>query len=203
MHLIDVVLFAHILVAIAAFSVAAILHTAQWVARGATSTATLKAWNPVIHRLEPMFPILALILFGLGAWLLGLSHGEFRWGDGWVITAVVGLAVMEIVGGALIAPRSKKLIAAIDGAADGPVDESLSAAVMNPVFWAATHFATAVALGIVFLMATKPSGMASAAIVVIAAALGIALGMAGARTPAPRFRMVDAAVASAGVGDRQ
>jgi hypothetical protein len=203
MHLINVVLFVHILVAIAAFSVAAILHTAQWVARGATSTATLKAWKPVIHRLEPLFPILALVLFGLGAWLLGLSDGEFRWGDGWVITSIVGLAAMEVVGGALIAPRTKKLIAAITDAADGPVDEPLNAAVMNPVFWATTHFATGVALGIVFLMATKPSGAAAVAIVVIAAALGTALGAAAARTPGPRFRMVDAAVASAGVGDRQ
>jgi hypothetical protein len=203
MHLVDVVLFAHIIVAIAAFCVAGILHTAQWVARGATSTSTLKAWSPVIHRLEPLFPVLALVLFGLGAWLLQLSDGKFRWGDGWVISAVVGLAVMEAVGGVLIAPRSKALVAGINGAGEGPVDAALHAAILDRAFWVASHFATAVALGIVYLMAAKPGGAASVAVLLVAAALGVAAGAAGARDPKPGYRVVGAAAVSAGVGEGQ
>jgi hypothetical protein len=206
MHLVDVVLFAHITVAIAAFCVAGILHTAQWVLRGATSTSTLKAWGPVVHRLEPLFPILALALFGLGAWLVHLSAGEFRWGDGWVISSVVGLAIMEIVGGVFIAPRSKKLVKAIEEAPDGAVSDALRAGYQNAMFWATTHFATGVAIGIVFLMATKPSGAASVVVLVIAAAAGLALGVAGARDSAPRYTMVGAtqpAAVSATAGDGQ
>lgn len=202
MHLVDVVLFAHIAVAIAAFAVAAILHTVLWVARGATSTGTLKAWAPVIHRLDPLFPILALVLFGLGAWLLHLSGGEFRWGDGWVISSVVGLAIMEIVGGVLLAPRSKELVAEIKGAADGPVDDTLRAAATDRALWLASHFSTGTALGIVFLMATKPGGAASATVLVVAALIGVAVGAAGTRLPAASYRVTDSVALSAGLADR-
>ncbi|MDT4925570.1 MAG: hypothetical protein QOG01_3283 [Pseudonocardiales bacterium] len=181
MHLIDVVLFLHIAVAIAAFGVATVLHTIQWSMRNATSMAQLKTWNPILHRIEPMFPILALILFALGGWLIGLSDGEFAWGDGWVITAIVGLALMEIVGGVLINKRSKNTVVAIAYADDGPIPSSVNAFMMNPVLWAASHFETGTALGILYLMATKPSGLASVAIVAICALAGIGVGALGAR----------------------
>jgi hypothetical protein len=172
------------------------------VARGATSIGTLKAWAPVIHRLDPLFPILALMLFGLGAWLLHLSGGEFRWGDGWVISSVVGLALMEIVGGVLLAPRSKRLVAGITAAADGPAEDALRATVNDRALWLASHFATGTALGIVFLMATKPSGAASVTVLVVAAGLGMAAGAAGTtRQSAGGGRMTDSPPVSAGVAD--
>jgi hypothetical protein len=194
MHLVDVALFLHVVVAILAFSVAALLHTIQWGTRGATSTAQLKAWNPIAHRLEPMFPILALVLFGLGAWLIGLSDGHFAWSDGWVITAVVGLAVMELVGAVLVMQRAKNALRAVDQAPDGPVDDTLRRFVLNPVLWAATHFATGTALGILYLMSAKPSGLTSVVVVVACGAAGAALGAAGARTRAT-VREVAAATA--------
>ena len=180
MHLVDIVLFAHIAVAIAAFGVAGVLHTAQWTSRRAGSTTTLKVWAPVVHRLEPLFPILALILFGLGAWLLALSDGEFGWGDGWVLTAIVGLALMEVVGGAVLAPRSKKALVAIHSAGDGPIDGAVADAFFDATLWAAGHFATGTAIGILFLMSTKPSGLVSVLIVALCALAGAAVGAAGA-----------------------
>ena len=121
MHLFDVVLFFHIAVAIAAFAIAGILHTAQYATRSAKTVAELRGWIPVTHRLEPLFPILALFLFALGAWLLHLSGGEFTWSDGWVVTAIVTLAVMEALGGAVLAPRGKRRHDVAEGAPDGPI----------------------------------------------------------------------------------
>jgi hypothetical protein len=180
-ELVNVVLFLHIFIALCAFGCAAILHTSQFVSRGATSTSTLKAWSPVAHRVEPLFPVLALILFGLGAWLLGLSDGEFSWGDGWVVTSIVGLAVMEIAGGVVLAPKGKAMHEAIMGAADGPVPESLRAVVLDRAVWAVSFFETTTALGIVYLMTNKPSAVASALIVAACAAAGLAIGTAAAR----------------------
>ena len=185
MHLIDAVLFLHIFIAICAFGCAAILHTSQFVTRGATTTGTLKAWAPVVHRVEPLFPILALVLFALGAWLLGLSDGEFKWGDGWVIAAIVGLFAMEAAGGAILAPAGKKLHEAIMTAPDGPVDPNLRAQLLDRTVWAVSFFETATALGIVFLMTNKPSGVASGIIVGACALAGLALGATCARQQAP------------------
>jgi hypothetical protein len=181
MHLVNVVLFLHIFIAILAFGCATLLHTTQVVMRGATSTATLKAWSPVSHRVEPFFPVLALVLFGLGGWLVGLSDGEFSWGDGWVVTSIVGLALMELVGGAVLAPRGKGLHEAIMSAPDGAVDAGLRQKVLDPAVWGAAAFETATALGIVYLMTNKPSGVASALIVAACAIVGALIGAAAAR----------------------
>ena len=182
MHLVNVVLFLHILVAILAFGCATVLHTTQFVMRGATSTATLKSWSPVSSRIEPIFPILALVLFGLGAWLLGLSDGEFGWSDGWVIVSVVGLALMEILGGAVLAPHGKHQHEAIMAAADGPIDRRLREVLLHPAVWAVTFFETSTALGIVYVMTNKPSGLASALIVGACAVGGALLGASFARS---------------------
>jgi hypothetical protein len=183
MHLVDVVLFLHIAVAVGAFGVATVLHTIQWSSRNASWMTQLKTWNPVVHRLDPIFPILALVLFGLGAWLISLSDGEFAWGDGWVITATVALGLMEAVGGVLVAKRSKNAAVAIDYADDGPIPASVRGFVMNPVLWMATHFETATAIGVLYLMATKPSAPASVLIVAVCALAGVGIGAIGARVP--------------------
>lgn len=196
MHLVDAVLFAHVIVAVVAFAVAGVLHVGQWYSRSAGTVAELRIWGRVAHRLEPLFPALAIVLFGLGAWLLSLSDGGFRWSDGWVITSAVGLGVMELVGGALLAPRSKKMSALLADAPDGPVDPAVRATACDPAVWALSHFATGTALGIVFLMTAKPSGAVSVAVVVLAAAVATAVGAAGART-AVRGRVAVAEPATA------
>jgi hypothetical protein len=181
MHLVNVVLFAHIFIAICAFGCATVLHIWQGVSKTATSTSTLKAWAPVVHRIEPLFPLLALVLFGLGAWLLGLSDGEFGWGDGWVSASIVGLFAMEAAGGVVLAPRGKKLHEAIMSAPDGPIDAPLRALVLDRAVWAVAVFETTTAIGIVYLMTNKPSGIASALIVAACALAGLAIGAGAAR----------------------
>jgi hypothetical protein len=200
MHLVDVVLFLHIAVAIAAFAIAGILHTAQYATRSARTVAELRGWIPVTHRLEPLFPVLALVLFGLGAWLLHLSGGEFRWSDGWVVTAVVTLAVMELLGGAVLAPRGKRLHAVADHAPDGPISPELRAALPDRAHWVVSHLITAIALGVVFLMAAKPNGWQSAVIVAGVGLVGAALGAYGsgvaARVSSPQPQSEPAAAAA-------
>ncbi len=130
-HFIDVVLFLHIAIAVLAFGVAGIMLTALAQMRSADSIAVLRTWQRVTHRVEPWFPILVLFLIGLGAWLIALSHGEFSWRDGWVITAVVTLVIMEGYGGAVLAPNAKRLHTRIEATPDGPVPDDLRAAVLN------------------------------------------------------------------------
>jgi hypothetical protein len=187
-HLFDVVLFAHIAIAIAAFSVAAILHTVQWASRSATSVQQLRAWVGATHRLEPLFPILALILFLFGGWLLHLSGGEFRWGMGWVITSSVTLGIMEALGGAFLASRGKQMYELTKQAPDGPISAELRAQVPDSVMWIVSHLITGLALGVVYLMATKPNGWQSVLIVAIVGGLGAAVGAAGARVSSPQLQ---------------
>ena len=159
--LFGVVLFLHISVAIVAFAMAGVMHTSlQAVARG-RSVQELRSWGHVMHRLEPLFPLMALLLLGLGVWLVHLGHGTddaFSFKDGWVITAIVTLVAVEAIGGAVLAPRGKKLTGLIDAAPDGPISADVRAGALDPMVWYAAHITTFAFLGVVFLMAAKPEG---------------------------------------------
>lgn len=184
MHLVDVVLFLHIIVAIAAFGVAAVLLTGLAQMRAARNMSALRSWAGIVHRAEPLFPALVIVLIGLGAWLIALSHGEFAWSQGWIIVTLVGLVIMEGFGAAVLAPAGKRLHARIEAEPDGPVSAELRAAITDPAPWLGGYVNTGIAVGIVFLMATKPNGALSVVVVVAAAALAGALG-ARLRMPAP------------------
>lgn len=176
MHLVDVVLFLHIAVAIAAFGVAALLMTGLVQMRSARNMSALRSWAGIVHRAEPMFPVLVVILIGLGAWLIALSDGEFAWSQGWIIVTLVSLVVMEGFGGAVLAPAGKRLHALIEAEPDGPVSPALRAAITDPVPWLGGYVSTGIATGIVFLMATKPNGLVSVLVVVIASAVAVGIG---------------------------
>lgn len=183
MHLVDVVLFLHITVAIAAFGVAAVLLTGLSQMRSAKNMSALRSWAGLVHRAEPLFPVLVVVLIGLGAWLIALSDGEFAWSQGWIIVTLVSLVIMEAFGGAVLAPAGKRLHARIEAEPDGPVSAELRAEITDPVTWLGGYFNTGIAIGIVFLMANKPNGLVSVLVVVIASALACAVG-ARLRVPA-------------------
>ena len=189
-HGADVVLFLHIAVAVVAFAVAGLLLTALSQMRTAESIAVLRTWQRVAHRIEPWFPVLVVVLIALGGWLIALSHREFSWSDGWVLTAVITLVIMEGYGGAVLAPTSKRLHAMIEGSAEGPVPDDVHAAVMNPLIWAGAWGEMGLAAGILFLMPTKPSGAWSVVIVVAVGLLAVAVGWRLSAAPARVRRAV-------------
>lgn len=170
-----VVLFLHIGVAIIAFMLAAVLHAALHAMPRSTSVAQARPFAAMVHRLEPLLPIAALLLLGFGAWLIHLSDGVWKWKDGWILVAVITLVVVEGLAGALLAPRSKRLVAMIEAAPDGELTPDLRNAMADPVIWDLAHIATFGFLGVVFVMASKPSGGAAALIVIIGAIVGVAL----------------------------
>ena len=175
-HGTDVILFLHIAVAVFTFAVAGLLLTGLNQMRGAESVSVLRSWERLTHRIEPWFPILVLVLIALGGWLIALSDDEFGWGDGWVLTSVVTLVVMEGYGGIVLAPAGKRLHAMLEGVPDGPVPAEIDAAVRNPLVWAGAWGETGLATGILFLMPTKPAGAWSVLIVVAVGLAAVAIG---------------------------
>ena len=167
----EVVLFLHIAFVIVGLMMAAVLHASLALMRRATTVAQLRPWPPVIHRLEPLLPLAAVGILATGLWLIRISDGEFRIGEGWVLVSLVALVVVEGVGG-LVSRRSKELQLAIRTAPDGPVPPRLRRP--EPALWYTAHFGTAVFFGIIFLMVVKPSAVWSMVVVLVAAILGLA-----------------------------
>jgi hypothetical protein len=170
-----IVLFLHIGVVIVSFMIAAVLHAALHAMPRAQTVSQMRPFAALIHRLEPILPILAIFILGFGAWLIHLSGGEIKWGDGWIITALAALVIIEGLAGALLAPRSKKLVELIEATPDGEVPAAVRAAATDPMIWDLAHIATFGFGGVVLVMADKPSGAVSTIIVVVGAILGVVL----------------------------
>ena len=101
MHLYDVVLFLHILTLLAAFGLGSALHHAEWSTRTATTVYELRTITGVYRR-GNLFPILIVLLFAEGAWLVHLSEDAFDYGDAWIWTAIVALVILMVSGGAIL-----------------------------------------------------------------------------------------------------
>lgn len=172
----NVALFLHVGVVILTFMIAAVLHACLHLLVRAETAEQARPLARVVHRLDPLFPFLALLILGLGGWLIHLSqsgdNGNFGWKDGWIMTALTALIVIEGLAGALLAPHSKKLVAAIEAAPAGPLSDELRTQSRDPFIWYLAHTATCGFLGVVFVMTNKPHGAVAALVVVIGVAVG-------------------------------
>lgn len=170
------VLFMHIGIVIAAFMIAGVVHTALHVLPRTRSIAEMRPWAAVLHRLEPLLPILAVGILAMGAWLVHLEHGDgVRWSDAWVLTPLITLILIEALAGALLAPRSKALCERVAEAADGPVPDDIRLMTVNRTVWDIGHVATFGFLAIVFVMAAKPDGSIAWLFPVVGAVVGVVL----------------------------
>jgi len=172
------VLFLHILTAIVAFMMAAIVHAGLPALARAKDVREMRSWAAILHRLEPLFPIAALILLGFGAWLVHLSDGEIKFSDGWLLTGLITLVVVEAIAGIKLAPKAKAAVRAVEEAADGPVPDSVRQTALEPWIWYPTHVATFGFAAVVFLMAARPSGVWSVIIVIVGVLIGLAVSRA-------------------------
>ena len=176
------VLFLHITVAIVAFMMAGVLHAALQALARADDVREMRSWGRLIHRLDPLFPFAALLLLGFGGWLIHLSGGEIGWGDGWLLTSLISLIVVEGASGVLIAPKAKTAVKLIEQAPDGAVPDDLRRLSVDPAIWHVAHVATFGFAGVVFLMAAKPTGGLAVVIVIAAAAVGVLVSLAQLRS---------------------
>ena len=184
MHLYDVVLFLHILTLLAAIGLGTTLHHAEWSTRRATTVGELRTITGVYRR-GNLFPILIILLFGEGAWLLHLSkkRGEtFHFGDAWVWTAIAALVILMVSGGAILGREASKYAKLLASTPDGPIPAEVRTATFKTSTWATSHMNTFLAIAVVLNMVTKPSGDATAIVVLaMGIVVGALIGIVGAR----------------------
>jgi hypothetical protein len=171
----EVVLSLHILSAIIGFGIAAVAHTTMFRLRNASTMQQVRHQLPILDKVGPLFPVAAVLLFVFGAYLIQISPDEdpIHWSDGWVVTAIITLVVVEGVGGAVIGRGAKTLLRKLEDVPDGPVDASTRALLADKGIWIGSHFTTAAIASVVFVMVGKPSGTGAVVTVLIGAVLGI------------------------------
>ena len=187
----DVMLFAHITSAVAAFTLSGAVHTAESQAAKARTSGQMLS-SMATMKLAPLFGLFTLLLFLTGMGLVGMADENYSVGDAWVWTGIVVLVFLFVVGPAYLAPHGKKMAGELVAAGlDAPVPPAARTELLGGT-WLVSWLNGFLALGVVFNMVAKPDNLlACLAVIVVVGGIGLGIGqmtrnrqLAGGAAPA-------------------
>lgn len=181
MTVFTLVLYSHLLGALALFIGYGIEWTASSLFRNATSTEQVRAWLRVFRVSPPLSGAGLLVLLLSGGYLASRT-GVMR--QGWIPATLIAIAVALILGFAFILPRMNKIRKALPSL-NQPVAEELRARLSDPLLLTAIRVRVLLAAGIVYLMAAKQPLTASLGALAAALLLGLLISLPVMRQPSP------------------
>ncbi len=131
----------------------------------------------------PLFGISVLLLLAAG---LYMALNAWSLLTGWIVVGLISLVLLAPLGTALLEPRRRVIDRLARTAPDGPLPEELERCIHDPILLTAPQTLTALLLGVVFLMTTKPSLVGSIIVMAVALVLGLAWGLFVSRTTSPK-----------------
>jgi hypothetical protein len=159
-----IALFIHLLALVAASAAAAIVHFADGQGQRAVSPDEALRWQDLVDVAARVFPAAVVTLFATGIFMM--YQAGWMWSAGWIVAGALGAVTLAVVGrilGMRGAGRRREIVRAREESrpvsASPALDEALS--------WGNTGLA----IGIVFVMVTKPA--------LPGALLSVLAGMAG------------------------
>ncbi len=164
-----VVLFVHLAALLAAISTAGVAHFAERRLAAAETVAAARSWASLLSRAAPVFPLALLVLLASGGYLV---HRGWTWDRGWIEAGLVGVFLLLANGAGVLGRRNLKLKRALGTATDGPLTDALLQLTRRHIGAVTSWVNTGLAVGVVFVMTTKPGLGSSLAALVVAAALG-------------------------------
>lgn len=173
------VLFLHLSALLGAIGTAALLHFAEVRLRAADTVAAVRVWARLIEKGAKVFPLALLVLLASGAYLV---DQRWTWSSGWVDASLVGVGVLFVVGAAVIGGRTRALRRELADAIDDAVPARLAQIAREHIGGIVSWTNTGLALGIVFVMTTKPALTGSLAALAVAAGLGTVVALHLRRT---------------------
>ncbi|GAB3866551.1 hypothetical protein GCM10028801_38980 [Nocardioides maradonensis] len=188
----DVVLALHIIAALAVFGMSTLLHGCEWMARRARTVAELRPLGTAMGY-GFLMPVLGTTLVALGVVLVLISPDDEKvgFGDPFVWSGLIAYALLT-ASGAVMAPYSKAIAAAVAAAPDGPIGPELRAVVLARPGTVVGHMTTALLLAVVVDMTTKPDALVAPLVLLVGLGVGYLVGRAAARPVADRARLATA-----------
>jgi hypothetical protein len=169
MTIYTVVLYAHLLGAVALFIGQGIEWTASSLFRGASSTEQVRAWLRVFKVSPPLSGIGIAVLLLSGGYLAQRS-GAMK--QGWIPASLLAIGMALALGFALILPRMNKIRKTLPSLNE-PVSPELRARLTDPILLSAIRIRVLLAVGILYLMAAKMPFTPSLLALLIALAVGL------------------------------
>jgi Zn-dependent protease with chaperone function len=163
--------FLHVSGAIGYFVAMGVLLFGLAALRRARRVEHVRVLADLVGRLTPFFVLSILLLLAAG---LYMTFATWSLQAGWIAVALVILLLIVPIATATVQPRLRVIAQLAREAPDGPLPAALFARTHDPVLVATPQTSSALLLGIVFLMTTKPSLSAALLVMAIALVLGLA-----------------------------
>ena len=182
MNVYNIVLFLHVSGAIGYFVAIGTWLFGLSALRRAQRVEQVRAIVHLVSLSGPLFGISVLLILAAGLYM-ALTAWSLQ--TGWIAVALISLVLMAPIGTALMEPRRRaieRLARETPERADGSLPESLERRIHDPILSTTVQTITALLLGIVFLMTTKPSLAGALIVIAIALVLGLASGLLVSRT---------------------
>lgn len=176
----SVVLYSHLLGALALFIGYGIEWTASSLFRNATSTEQVRAWLRVFKVSPPLSGVGLGVLLLSGGYLASLT-GVMK--QGWIPATLIAIAIALVLGFAFILPRMGKIRKSLPSLNE-PISTELRARLTDPLLLAAIRVRVLLAAGIVYLMAAKMPFLPSLLALAAAFVLGVLFSLPVLRRPA-------------------
>lgn len=174
----DVVLFAHLLGVVTLFAAVTLMQAGGARVRRAATVEHLRLWLGLIRPVRVMFPVASLLLLATG---LFMAAEAWTFATPWVAVSIVGLVGISAVGGAVQGRHLAAIGVAAAGVDEEHVPSGLAQLVAQPAPWRFGFAANGAAVGILWLMTTKPGWLGSVAVVLGLTAVGAIVGSAVVR----------------------
>lgn len=163
-----IVVFLHIVGALGLFAGIGLEQVSLARLREVRTTNQARDWLGVLSSLRRVDGPSGFLILATGFIMMAA-----RWqGQAWMGLAIAGMVVMAVLSMTVTSRRVRGLKNALPST-DGPVSTGLIARLSDPAMRAAGTIRAAIALGIVFNMAVKPTPLSSLAAMIAALAAGI------------------------------
>ena len=189
MSLYALALFAHLVGVLSLFIGMGLQWTVLIGFRRAQTMAQLRLWSSLLRPVAMLGPLSVVLILLAGGYMMFTAWGI---GTSWIVVSIGAMLLMAALGMG-ITVRKLRVVqrAAVDGGVSDVISSELRHHIYIPMLWISAHLASGIAVGIVFMMATKPSWLVSLFVMAVTLALGA---VTGATTAKPR--RLSAAVAA-------
>ncbi len=186
MSVYSISLFLHIVGSLALFAALGLEWAGLYNLQRATEAGRVREWLRLLGAPRFLGGPAALVILATGIYM-----SATRWGpQGWIIVGLAGMALIAVLGGALSGRRVGAIARALQ-AENGPISAAFGRRLHDPGLILSLRLRTAIFLGIVFLMSTRPGPGGALAAMAVAAAVGLAVGIPGRGGARGRARIAE------------
>ena len=171
-----VVLYIHLLALFVGIGAGSVLLACLLQLRAARTVEQAAPWGMMAGKVEKLFPVAILGLFGSGAYMT-TSFVAWSWSTRWIDVGIAALVVLTVQGAGIAERTGHKLGAALMANGPGPLGPEARRMTLHPGLWVVEFSNLGIVFGVVWNMTEKPGLGESLAAVLVGYAVGAVLAL--------------------------